>query len=206
MKLSASEWPAERVRAWTTALETLATAGEAAVAATGKRDLMASTADALAGAFADWVIVDLAPAGQGSRSVAGRLSRPELAAAVAQLPIGDCPLTISAMDQRTPLVQAEIADTSELGILPDGQRVADALGAGSYAVSPITACGRALGAITIVRNRSRPPVTFVELNVLAHIADLAAAAIERLDSRGELVHASQTGGSHDGPDPPRPLA
>jgi GAF domain-containing protein len=77
-------------------------------------------------------------------------------------------------------VQAEIADSSELGVLPDGQRVAEALSAGSYAVSPITVSGRALGAITIVRDRSSPPVTFLELNVLAHIADLAAAAIERL--------------------------
>jgi GAF domain-containing protein len=94
-------------------------------------------------------------------------------------------------------VQAEVADSSELGVLPDGQRVADALDAGSYAVSPITVYGRALGAITIVRDRSSPPVTFVELNVLAHITDLTAAAIERLERDGEVVRD---------PDPPRPLA
>ncbi|HEX6930681.1 MAG TPA: hypothetical protein VF162_00955 [Streptosporangiaceae bacterium] len=47
-------------------------------------------------------------------------------------------------------------------------------------MSPITARGAVLGAITIVRDRSRPPVTFLELSVLAHIADLAAAAVERL--------------------------
>jgi GAF domain-containing protein len=203
MKLPASEWPTERVRAWTTALEVLAAAGEAAIAARGERDLMASTADALAGTFADWVIVDLAPVGQGARSVAGRLSRPELASAVAELPLADCPLTISAMDQCTPLVQAEVADASELGVLPDGQRVADALGAGSYAISPITVSGRALGAITIVRDRSSPPVTFLDLNVLAHIADLAAAAIERLDGRG-LVRASAGSRTRDGLDPPQP--
>ena len=140
MRLPASELPAERVRAWTTALDALAAAGEAAVAATGEPDLMAGTADALAGSFADWVIVDLAPSGRGSRSVAGHRSRPELASAVAELPIADCPLTVSAMDQRTPLVQASIADTSELGVLADGRRIADMLGAGSYAVSPITVC------------------------------------------------------------------
>jgi len=151
---------------------------------------MASTADALAGAFADWVIVDLAPAGHGSRSVAGRESRPELATAVAEVEVSDCPLTVCAMDQRTPLVQAEIADSDELGLLPDGQRVADALRAGSYAVSPITVCGRALGAITIVRDRSSPPVTFLELNVLAHVTDLAAAAIERLDRKSAQRSAS----------------
>jgi GAF domain-containing protein len=151
---------------------------------------MASTADALAGAFADWVIVDLAPAGRGSRSVACRDSLPDLATAVADVEISDCPLTVCAMDQCTPLVQAEIADSAELGVLPDGQRVADALSAGSYAVSPITVCGRALGAITIVRDRSSPPVTFLELNVLAHVTDLAAAAIERLDGKSAPQSAS----------------
>lgn len=189
MKLPASEWPAERVRAWTTALDALAAAGEAAAAATAETDLMSGTADALAGQFADWVIVDLAaggqrPGGRGTRSVAGRWPQPELTAAVAMLPVSGCPLTLSAMRQRTPLVQASIADAAELGVLPDGQRVVDALGAGSYAVSPITAYGSVLGAITIVRGRFRPPVTFLELGVLAHVADLAAAAIERLDTGG----------------------
>ncbi|MGN6680588.1 MAG: hypothetical protein ACTHKL_22740 [Streptosporangiaceae bacterium] len=190
MRLPAYQWPAERARAWTTALDALAAAGEAAVAATGQRDLIASTADALAGAFADWVIVDLAPAGHGSRSVACRESLPELATAVAEVEMSDCPLTVCAMDQCTPLVQAEIADSAELGELPDGRRVADALSAGSYAVSPITVCGRALGAITIVRDRSSPPVTFLELNVLAHVTDLAAAAIERLDVKSAPQSAS----------------
>jgi len=85
------------------------------------------------------------------------------------------------MDQCTPRIQASINDPAELGVLPDGQQVAEALRAGSYAVSPITVCGEPLGAITIVRDRSRPPVTFLELSVLAHIADLAGAAIERLE-------------------------
>ncbi len=79
-------WPAERVRAWTTALDAFAAAGGAAVAATAtataERDLQAGTADALTGRFADWVIVDLAPWGPGSRSVAGSRHEPDLAAAV----------------------------------------------------------------------------------------------------------------------------
>jgi GAF domain-containing protein len=77
-----------------------------------------------------------------------------------------------------------MTDPAELGILPDGRRVASALGAGSYAVSPITAGGASLGAITVVRDRTRRPVTFLELSVLARIADLAAAAIERLSGGG----------------------
>jgi GAF domain-containing protein len=175
-------WPADRVRAWATALDALAAAGGAAVAATAERDLMADTADALAGSFADWVIVDLDAAGQEqSRSVAGRRAQPGLATAVAELPVSGCPVTVSAMEQCTPLVQASIDDPGELGVLADGQRVAEALGAGSYAVSPITVCGQPLGAITIVRDRSRPPVTFLELSVLEHIADLAGAAVERLE-------------------------
>src|SRR5262249_43613939 len=134
----ASEWPAQRVRAWTAGLDALAAAGEAAVAATGEPDLMESTAEALTGAFADWVIVDLPSPIHASRSVAGRRCRPDLAEAVAELEITDSPVTISAVGRCTPLVQAEIADSSELGVLPDGQRVAEALSAGSYAVSPIT--------------------------------------------------------------------
>jgi len=173
-------WPAARVRAWTTALDAFAAAGGAAVAATAERDLQAGTADALSGRFADWVIVDLAPWGPASRSVAGSRDDPELAAAVARLPVHSCPLIVSAMTQRTPLVQASMADPAELGILPDGRQVVEALGAGSYAVGPVAVDDVSIGAITIVRGRTQPHVTFLELSVLAHIADLAAAAIERL--------------------------
>ena len=177
-------WPAERVRAWTTALDAFAAAGGAAVAATAERDLQAGTADALTGRFADWVIVDLAPGGPGSRSVAGRRHEPDLAAAVANLPVHSCPLIASAMTQRTPLVQASMADPAELGILPDGRRVVEALGAGSYAVGLVSVDDESVGAITIVRRRTQPHVTFLELSVLAHVADLAAAAIERLNGPG----------------------
>ena len=65
-------------------------------------------------------------------------------------------------------------------VLRDVKAVADALGVGSYAVSPLTVGEAAIGAITIVRGRLRPHVTFLELSVLAHITDLAASAIGRL--------------------------
>jgi len=186
MNLPADAWPAERVRAWTTALDALAAAGEAAVAATDERNLLERTADALTGHFADWVIVDVPARRQASRWVAGRGDEPRLAAAVAGLSVNGCPMIVSAMEQRTPLVRASIADPAELGVLPDGRRVADAFGAGSCAVSPIMAGESAVGSITIVRGASQPRVTFLELNVLAHIADLTAAAIERL--RGPASH------------------
>jgi GAF domain-containing protein len=180
MNRPAEAWPAERVRAWTTALDALAAAGEAAVAATGERDLLEGTAHALTGHFADWVIVDVSPGRQASRWVTGRWDEPGLATAVAGLSVAGCPMIVSAMERRTPLVQASMTDPAELGILPDGRRVADAFGAISYAVSPIMVGESAIGSITIVRGVSQPHVTFLELNVLAHIADLTAAAIERL--------------------------
>jgi GAF domain-containing protein len=181
MKLPAADaWPAERVRAWTTALAALAAAGEVAVAATAERDLLEGTADALTGHFADWVIVDVSAWREASRWVAGRRDEPRLAAAMAALSVDGCPVIRSAMERRTPIVRASMADRAELGSLPDGRRVADALGAGSCAVSPIMAGDSAIGSITIVRSDSQPRVAFLELNVLAHIADLTAAAIERL--------------------------
>lgn len=186
MNLPAEAWPAERVRAWTTALDAFAAAGEAAVAATDEQNLLEGTAHALTGHFADWVIVDVSARPQASRWVAGRRHEPRLATAVAGLSVNGCPMIVSAIEQRTPLVRASIADPAELGVLPDGRRVADAFGAGSCAVSPIMAGDSAIGSITIVRGDSQPHVTFLELNVLAHIADLTAAAIERL--RGPASH------------------
>ena len=180
MNLPADVWPTERVRAWTTALDALAAAGEAAVAATAEQDLLAGTADALTRHFADWVIVDVSPGWQASRFVAGRRPEPELATAVAALSVQGCPVIVSSIARCTPLVQASMADPAELGVLQDGRRVADAFRAGSYAVSPITDGENAIGAITIVRSNSEPHVTFLELSVLSHIADLTAAAIERL--------------------------
>src|SRR5262245_53082813 len=109
MNLPADLWPAERVRTWTTALDALAAAGAAAVAATAERGLLAGTANALTGPFADWVIVDVSRSGAASRSVAGSRSEPELETAVAELPVQGCPVIVSAMEQRTPLVQASVA-------------------------------------------------------------------------------------------------
>jgi GAF domain-containing protein len=187
-------WPAERARAWTTALDAFAAAGVAAAAATAERDLLTATAQALAGHFADWVIVDFAPGGSASRAVAGRMREPGLATALAELPARSCPLIVSAMSQCTPLVQAALADPAELGVLPGGRRVADALGVGSYAVSPVTVGELAIGAITIVRGRLRPHVTFLELSVLAHITDLAASAIGRLHGTERLLDTGRRGG------------
>ncbi|HEX9065886.1 MAG TPA: hypothetical protein VF843_12320, partial [Streptosporangiaceae bacterium] len=52
-------WPADRVRAWTAALDALAAAGGVAVTAASEPELRAGTALALVGGFADWAIVDL---------------------------------------------------------------------------------------------------------------------------------------------------
>lgn len=181
MKLPASYvWPAARVRAWTAALDAFAAAGGVAVTAASERELRAGTAHALTGGFADWAIVDLPPWGQDARSVAASEQDPELTAALAALPAQGCPMIVSAMAQRTPLVAAALADPDELGVLADGRPVAQALAAGSCAVGPVTVDGAAGGAITIVRSRSHPEITFLELSVLAHIADLAAGAIRRL--------------------------
>ena len=175
-------WPADRVKAWTAALDAFAAAGAVAVAACSERELGTEIADALAGGFADWSIVDLSPWGPQARSVAASEPDPQVAAAVTALPAKNCPMIVSAMAQRTPLVQAALDDPADLGVLPDGRPLSAALGAGSCAVGPVTENGVARGAITIVRSRSRPNINFLELSVLAHIADLAAAAIVRLQA------------------------
>ena len=175
-------WPADRVRAWTAALDAFAAAGGVAVAASSRRELRAGVARALVGGFADWAVVDLSPWGPDARSVAGHDAGPLAPPALAAVPAGSCPMIVSAMAQRTPLVQAAMADPAELGVLPDGRPVSDALEAGSCAVVPVTVDGVARGAITIVRSRSHPKITFLELSVLAHIADLAAGTITRLQA------------------------
>lgn len=177
-------WPADRVRAWTAALDAFAAAGAVAVTAATENELSAGTAQALVGGFADWAIVDLAPWGPDARSVARHESGAPAAALepLAAVPARSCPVIVSAMAQRTPLVQAAMADPAELGVLPDGRPVSEVLEAGSCAVGPVTVDGVARGAITIVRSRSRPKITFLELSVLAHIADLAAGTITRLQA------------------------
>lgn len=177
-------WPAERVRAWTTALDAFAAAGRAAAAATATGDLLAGIAHALAGRFADWVIIDDGARGPASRLVAARRRQPVLADALAGLSGQSCPMIASAMSQRTPLVRATPDDPVELGVLPDGRPVAGVLRASSYAVSPLTVDREAIGAITIIRGEAEPHVTFLELSVLAHVADLTATAIRRLGDAG----------------------
>lgn len=182
---SAYVWPMHRVRAWTAALDAFAAAGEVAVAAASEQELGTGIARSLIGEYADWAIVDLSAGGMAARSVAGPEVGPRTAAAVARLtalPAHACPMIASAMAQQTPLVRAELADSAEIGKLPDGRPASSVIEAGSCAVGPVTVNGVARGAITIVRSRSRSEVTFLELSVLAHIADLAGAAVARLEA------------------------
>jgi GAF domain-containing protein len=186
-------WPADRVRAWTAAMDAFAAAGSIAVAAKNERELQTGTARALVGGFADWSFVDLSPSSAQSRSVAAAAERdPDTAAALATVQARSCPVIASAMDQRTPLVQAIMADPADLGALPDGRLVSAAVDAGSCAVAPVTVNGVARGAVTIVRSRSRPNITFMELSVLAHIADLAAGAIMRLQAAQRPANGALT--------------
>lgn len=187
-------WPADRVRAWTAAMDAFAAAGRVAVAARSKQELSTGTADALlVGEFADWSIVDLAPESEHARSVAAIEPDQRAAAALSALGPRSCPMIESAMARRTPLVQATLADPAELGMLPDGRPVSEALNAGSWAVAPVTVDGLARGAVTIVRNRTRPRVTFLELSVLAHIADLAAEAMMRLQAAQRSASGTPAG-------------
>jgi GAF domain-containing protein len=182
---SAYVWPVQRVRAWTAALDAFAAAGEVAVAAESETELGTGIARSLIGEYADWAIVDLSAGGLPARSVVGPDAGPQAVAAAARLtalPAHACPMIASAMSQQTPLVRAAMTDRAELGVLPDGRPVSAVIEAGSCAVGPVTVDGVASGAITIVRSRSRPEVTFLELSVLAHIADLAGAAVARLQA------------------------
>lgn len=55
---------------------------------------------------------------------------------------------------------------------------------GFLRVGPLTVNSAVRGAITIVRSRSRPKITFLELSVLEHIAELAGGAVARLRAAG----------------------
>jgi hypothetical protein len=161
----------------------LAAAGRAAAGAISEPDLLQSLADALAGQFADWVIVDLVSDAEASRAVASRLPAPLLSRALAAASPQACPLVLDAMTRNTPAVCASVNDPRLLGALADGRAVADALHAQSAAVGPISAEGSACGAITIVRGPERPYVRFGELQTLSRVAELAAAAMGRLRRR-----------------------
>ncbi len=176
-------WLPKRARAWAESFDAFAAAGRAAAAAATRADLLSGIATALRGYFADWDIVDLSLRGQASRSVASGSGEAGLAAALEHLPPSCSPPIASAMRRRTPVVQPLVTDQAELGVLPDGRGVVAALGAGSYAVGPIVSGRRALGAITIIRDEGRAPVSFLELAVLAHVGELTEGALKRMGTR-----------------------
>jgi GAF domain-containing protein len=171
-------------QAWTIAMDALARASVAAAAATAQHQLRASSAQALAGPFADWVFVDLdgrtrRPA--RGRAVAARRPDPVLAAALAGLRADQCPVIRSAMRSCAPIVSAAPDDSSILGTLPGGLPVAGLLGVRSVATAPVVSRGLARGAITIARCAGGPSIGFVELGALSQIAELTSAAVTRLD-------------------------
>jgi hypothetical protein len=165
---------------WTLAVDTMAKASAVAAAATGEEELQQGTASALCGAFADWVFVDLIGRGQPRRVVAACAGDPALSGLLAGMPPGSAPLIRSAIQRRTPVIEAPVSNQWLLGSLPGGDPVAGAVGAHSAAAGPIVADGNACGAITIVRSAARPCVRFVELGFLCRMAELAGVAAKRL--------------------------
>jgi GAF domain-containing protein len=165
---------------WAVAVDALAGAAVAAAAASTEHQLREGVAGALAGKFADWVLVDLVDGRGGLRSVAGRRPDRLLAALLAAQPVTGCPLILAAIRRCTPVVRSEVADAAELGQLADGRSVLRLLGARSCAVSPLVAGRRAVGAISVIRGAGLHYVSFLDLGVLSQIADAAAAAVTRL--------------------------
>jgi hypothetical protein len=182
----ATAWPADFAghdgrgwqRRWTIATDALARASMAAAAAITVSQLGADCADALVESFADWALVDWG-SGRPARAVAAHRPDPVLADLLAEVSAGDCPLIRSAMQRCAPLVAAA-ADDGSLGRLPSGRHATGALGASWAAVAPVVSHGVARGAVTIVRCPASPGIAFVELGVLAQIADLASVAGHRL--------------------------
>jgi hypothetical protein len=166
------------VRAWTIATDALARVSVAAAAATAEQQWPAQAADALAGPFADWAFVDIGD-GRPGRAVAARHPDPPLAALLAAVRAGECPLITSAMRRCVPVLAAP-ADGSALGGLPGGRTVIGVLGASSAAVAPLVSEGTSRGAVTIVRCVGSPGAGFVDLGVLSQIADLIRAAEDLL--------------------------
>jgi hypothetical protein len=179
---TAGHGPHDWVRTWTIAMDALARASVAAAAATATEQLRAQTADALAGPFADWALVDLGD-GPPWRAVAARRPDPRLAALLTAVGRAECPLVTSALEHGAPLLVAPVEDESLLGSLPDGRPVISVLGAHSAVVAPLVGKGSARGAITIVRCAGSPAAGFVDLGVLSQIADLTCAAVTRLSGR-----------------------
>ncbi|HEY5985490.1 MAG TPA: hypothetical protein VIV12_03760, partial [Streptosporangiaceae bacterium] len=143
-------------------------------------ELQERTADAIAGPFADWAMVDLFGESQPRSVAAARPADLVLVDSLRALSPATCPVISSAIRRGTPVVHASIDDVTLLGTLPGGTPVAWAIDAGSVAVGPIVAPGGSGGAITIVRCADRPYLGFRELAVLTQIAELTAAAADRL--------------------------
>lgn len=172
--------PSGTMAAWTVAMDALAGVGRVAGGATAEHGLREDTAAALTGEFADWVFVDLLLGERGFRSVSASRPDRQLVAALSRISVRDSPMAMAAIQRCTPVVKARVTDAAELGALPDGRRVLDVLNARSYAVGPVIAGGHAYGAISIVRCRGKPCVSFRDLGILSQIADLVAAASLRL--------------------------
>ena len=187
---------------WTLAVETMAKAAAVAAAATREEDLRQGTAAALCGSFADWVFVGLIGRDAPQRAVAGCGADPALSGLLAGMPLGAAPLIRSAIQRRTPVIEAPVGNQWLLGSLPGGDPVAGAVGAHSAAAGPIVADGDACGAITIVRSAARPYVRFVELGFLSYIAELAGIAAKRLycayRRRGQAAAARLAGAAQKG--------
>lgn len=177
-----SQGRTDQATAWAIGIDALAKASAVAAAATDEAALREGTARALAGQFADWVLVDLMGPADTRTVAAGGQADPELLDLVCRVRPADSPLISSAIQRGTPVVYARIDDDLLLGTLPGGGPVTAALAARSVAVGPITAPAGDCGAITVVRCQERPYLGFRELGVLAQIADLVGAAAQRLRS------------------------
>lgn len=172
--------PVGHMAAWTVGMDTLVQASTVAAGATSPAELQERTAHAIAGPFADWAMVDLFGHAQARSVAAARHTDPALVESLRALTPASCPVISSAIRRGTPVVHASIDDTMLLGSLPGGTPVARAIDAGSVAVGPISTPGGTCGAITVVRCADRPYLGFRELGVLSQIAELTAAAAERL--------------------------
>lgn len=172
------------LRAWTTATDALARASVTAAAASLEQ-LRAGSADSLAGAFADWVLVDLEGC-EPARSVASaRRANPVLAVQLTRLRPEDCPLISSARRRGRPVLAAaaDIPARASLGDLAAGQPAAGILRVSSAGAAPVFSRDvslRVIGAITIVRCSGNPDFGFMELGILSQVADLTGTAASRL--------------------------
>lgn len=177
--------PGEELRAWTIATDALARASVAAAAATCLAELQAGSAGSLAGAFADWVFVDLKGCEPERIVAAARCADPALDARLTRMHAQDCPLICAAMRRRQPVLSAaaDIPPSFSLGELAAGQPAADVLLVSSAGAAPVFCddlSPEAIGAITIARCTGHPDIGFVELGILSQVAELAGAAVSRL--------------------------